>query len=387
MTGSSTTIYIGKLYEETGGVSTNYIFAGSTRIASRTTADTYYYHQDHLGSSSVITDSSGVKVEEIHYYPFGETLSDTSPTTTKHKYTSQELDTETGLYYYNARYYDPALGRFISADTIVPDPTNPQALNRYSYVINNPLKYTDPSGHGFFDSIGKVFKSAGKAVQSVLSKPEVKFAIGVLTTIQGFGEGGNPWFVLLGLTQMAQAANDFGDSGRSRRNQADGGSPARTKASGRAFYGKNPNRGLGSYGSGASTPTVNLTEQGEGTIYAIARALNVNKIIELRKRAFGSSEDPYKHQKAHWDYGQYIGNADVARNFAYLLELVQYPWFTAIDSWNKVVHGKPGEFQPSSFDPNAPGGRFDARQDIQDTVYGAKGIPLYFPDGSIYYGR
>ena len=151
MTGSSTTVYIGKLYEETGGVSTNYIFAGSTRIASKTTAGTYYYHQDHLGSSSVITNLSGVKVEEIHYYPFGETLSDTSPSTTKHKYTSQELDTETGLYYYNARYYDPALGRFISADTIVPDPTNPQALNRYSYVLNNPLKYTDPSGHGFFD--------------------------------------------------------------------------------------------------------------------------------------------------------------------------------------------------------------------------------------------
>ena len=61
MTGSSTTVYIGKLYEETGGVSTNYIFAGSTRIASKTTAGTHYYHQDHLGSSSVITDSSGVK--------------------------------------------------------------------------------------------------------------------------------------------------------------------------------------------------------------------------------------------------------------------------------------------------------------------------------------
>ncbi|MFP4345125.1 MAG: RHS repeat-associated core domain-containing protein, partial [Anaerolineales bacterium] len=47
----------------------------------------------------------------------------------------------------NARYYDPALGRFISADTIVPDPANPQSLNRYAYVYNNPLKYTDPSGH------------------------------------------------------------------------------------------------------------------------------------------------------------------------------------------------------------------------------------------------
>ncbi|MFC1986548.1 RHS repeat-associated core domain-containing protein, partial [Chloroflexota bacterium] len=58
----------------------------------------------------------------------------------------QRLD-DTGLYYYGARYYDVEIGRFISADTIVPDYTNPQALNRYSYVLNNPLKYTDPSGH------------------------------------------------------------------------------------------------------------------------------------------------------------------------------------------------------------------------------------------------
>jgi hypothetical protein len=49
--------------------------------------------------------------------------------------------------YYRARYYDPAIGRFISADTIVPNPENPQDLNRYAYVRNNPLKYTDPSGH------------------------------------------------------------------------------------------------------------------------------------------------------------------------------------------------------------------------------------------------
>jgi len=52
-----------------------------------------------------------------------------------------------GLYDYRARYYDPVLGRFISADTVVPEPGNPQALNRYAYVYNNPVRYTDPSGH------------------------------------------------------------------------------------------------------------------------------------------------------------------------------------------------------------------------------------------------
>ncbi|WP_423226072.1 RHS repeat-associated core domain-containing protein [Candidatus Amarolinea aalborgensis] len=64
------------------------------------------------------------------------------------RFTGQVLDDAAGgLYFYNARYYDPALGRFIQADTIVPQPVNPQSLNRYSYAANNPLRYVDPSGH------------------------------------------------------------------------------------------------------------------------------------------------------------------------------------------------------------------------------------------------
>lgn len=65
---------------------------------------------------------------------------------TDKKFTGQRLDS-TGLYYYGARYYDPGIWRFISPDTVGPDPKNPQALNRYSYCLNNPLKYNDPSGH------------------------------------------------------------------------------------------------------------------------------------------------------------------------------------------------------------------------------------------------
>ncbi len=59
----------------------------------------------------------------------------------------QTHDTTTGLMHYNARYYDPLVGRFISADTIIPNPADPQQLNRYSYVGNNPIRYNDPTGH------------------------------------------------------------------------------------------------------------------------------------------------------------------------------------------------------------------------------------------------
>jgi RHS repeat-associated protein len=66
---------------------------------------------------------------------------------TDYTFTGQRVDTSAGLMYYHARYYDAALGRFTQPDTIIPNPYNPQSLNRYSYVYNNPLRYTDPTGH------------------------------------------------------------------------------------------------------------------------------------------------------------------------------------------------------------------------------------------------
>jgi RHS repeat-associated protein len=62
-------------------------------------------------------------------------------------YTGQRLDNSTGLMYYRARYYASYLNRWLSPDTIVPDPKNPQSLNRYAYTLNNPVKYIDPTGH------------------------------------------------------------------------------------------------------------------------------------------------------------------------------------------------------------------------------------------------
>jgi RHS repeat-associated protein len=95
----------------------------------------------------VTTNDNGAWVGELRYKAWGETRYVDGTTPTDYRFTGQKLETATGLYDYGARYYDPVIGRFIQADTIVPDPGDPQSLNRYSYVLNNPVKYRDPSGH------------------------------------------------------------------------------------------------------------------------------------------------------------------------------------------------------------------------------------------------
>ena len=100
-----------------------------------------------------LSDAAGGEVGRVQYDPYGEVLTSTLPADlTDRLFTSQRFDSSTGLYYYNARYYDPHLGRFIQPDTLVPDPLNPQAWNRFSYCYNNPTSYVDPSGHiAFWD--------------------------------------------------------------------------------------------------------------------------------------------------------------------------------------------------------------------------------------------
>jgi RHS repeat-associated protein len=84
---------------------------------------------------------------EVRYKAFGASRFTSGTTPTSYRYTGQREEISFGLYYYGARWYDPALGRFTQADTIVPDPTDAKQYDRYAYVSNNPLKYTDPSGH------------------------------------------------------------------------------------------------------------------------------------------------------------------------------------------------------------------------------------------------
>ena len=127
-------------------IETIYIYHGSTRIAKRTNGVTTFLLQDHLGSTVATTDSTGKLLSRTTYTPYGSVATE-SGDADAHKFTGKELDPSTGLYDYEARQYDAALGRFISADTATPNYNDPQSLNRYSYCQNNPVKYIDPTGH------------------------------------------------------------------------------------------------------------------------------------------------------------------------------------------------------------------------------------------------
>jgi RHS repeat-associated protein len=106
----------------------------------------YFLHGDALGSASLVTGLTGTVVSSLRYTPYGLPRGETGRLPTPYRYTGQR-ETGVGFYDYQARLYDPAVGRFVSADSIVPEPANPQTLNRYAYTLNNPLKYIDPSGH------------------------------------------------------------------------------------------------------------------------------------------------------------------------------------------------------------------------------------------------
>ena len=191
-TGNSETLYFNKMWTHHtdsgnsiyGGQTSKNIYLGETRIVTKLNAGTdptyqeeyykqYYYHSDHLGSASMISDYKGDEYQRIEYTPYGETWVEKTKNTgleyLPYKFTAKELDEETGLYYYGARYLDPKYSMWISCDPALGEyipqaPVNDEIrknnqnlpgmggvfntvnLNLYHYAANNPVKYTDPDG-------------------------------------------------------------------------------------------------------------------------------------------------------------------------------------------------------------------------------------------------
>ncbi|NSW52155.1 MAG: hypothetical protein HPY85_06600 [Anaerolineae bacterium] len=148
-----TTYYVGGIYELKVNTTTQtetelkYYTGPTGRFAMRTDGVLNWLFSDHLNSTSVITDNDGDIISRTDYTAFGEVRNTTGTNPTDYTYTGQRYEEEVGLSYYIARWYDSATAHFIQADSLIPQPGNAGDWDRYAYVLWNPVRYNDPSGH------------------------------------------------------------------------------------------------------------------------------------------------------------------------------------------------------------------------------------------------
>jgi RHS repeat-associated protein len=176
------------------GTVIKYIRVGVETLAENRGGAKRFYHNDHLGGVNIITDIFAGIDQLNEYDPWGKVSRSEGTAVPKHGFNGKELDPESGLYYYGGRYYDPDLARFISPDPFVQEPGNPQNLNRYSYTLNNPQNYIDPSGYFFdkiFKAIFKAFKSLWEFTKSawkaVISNPIGRIVLAAVAAIATYG--------------------------------------------------------------------------------------------------------------------------------------------------------------------------------------------------------
>jgi RHS repeat-associated protein len=193
-----------------GTLLAEYIFFDGKRVARReASSDVRYYFSDHLGSASVVTYSTGGIRSESDYYPYGGEIVITSGDTNHYKFTGKERDSESGLDEFGARYYGPSLGRFMTPDWAekpidVPyaDFGNPQSLNLYGYVKNNPTTTRDSDGHETeatldkeqVESVRQDIQTATTALKGFADAHPVLtnlvINVGIIIVTRGDGEGG-----------------------------------------------------------------------------------------------------------------------------------------------------------------------------------------------------
>ncbi len=141
---------------------TKYYLFGGRRVAMKQGSAVYYFHTNHLGSVVLTTDAAGAAVSQTRYLPFGEEHWSSGGSLSDFMYTGQRK-TDFGLLDYNARFYSSRLGRFASADSIIPGAGNPIAWDRYAGTGNNPIRFKDPSGHAQACADGDLGGGCGSA--------------------------------------------------------------------------------------------------------------------------------------------------------------------------------------------------------------------------------
>lgn len=131
------------MHKSVGGVTTDYLYAGSLLVAEQQGSTSHYLHTDLLGSP--IAGDNGSTWNE-YYYPWGEGKFNPIAMADDVGYTGHQKDTATSLTYMQARYYDPVIGRFMAVDPVQFDGGNPRHFGRYTYTLNNPVNRVDPDG-------------------------------------------------------------------------------------------------------------------------------------------------------------------------------------------------------------------------------------------------
>lgn len=166
-------------------------------LTSQLPPGTHFFHADHLGSVAMVTDGEGTVTARLRYLPYG----DLDPTSTQdadttRRFTGQRYDAETRLYDFNARTYDPTLGRFLQADTLVPDSSSVLGFNRYAFSKDNPLRYSDPSGHSWFSS---AWKKLGDYASGLGAKGWILLGAAVVSAVLAPFTGGASMFLYIGV--------------------------------------------------------------------------------------------------------------------------------------------------------------------------------------------
>ena len=164
-------------YNESGLPIVSYVMAGTEILSQNRSGTTNYYLQDGQGSTRALTNSTGAITDSYSYTAFGELFNQSGTTTNSYLYTGQQFDSLTGLYDLRARYYNPALGRFLSQDTYPVDFWNPMEFNRYTYTGNNPVNLIDPSGHEGTVDYSVLLRNALRSAKAVA---EIGFKAGAV---------------------------------------------------------------------------------------------------------------------------------------------------------------------------------------------------------------
>ncbi|HEV8562247.1 MAG TPA: SpvB/TcaC N-terminal domain-containing protein [Actinophytocola sp.] len=199
-------IYPNRNFSERNGTGFKHIFVGETRLLTKTVKPDstfenhhFYFHADHLGSSSYVTDENSNLTEHLEYFAFGETWVDENPaqpTPVPYQFGAKELDEETGLYYYGARYYNPRTQLWQSPDPALESYLDgkpnggvgqPFNLALYTYASDNPVRLSDPDGRSVWDYVTWTRVKGGLQVAGGASISALGAGIGVGASWTGVG--------------------------------------------------------------------------------------------------------------------------------------------------------------------------------------------------------